>query len=168
MHQILVLMPNKCGLIWWWKVASTVWHLLTTAAAWPPLSCTGCSGQVQTSWTMCKESSRWRPHLTVSSLLCSFGFTEKGSSKLSQTAIGVYGNGFKSGSMRLGRDALIFTKNGGCQSVGLLSLTYLEKVKAQAVIVPIVSFNQQTNILHEENRPFFFFWGGGYPLFPLL
>lgn len=81
--------------------------------------------------------------------MSSFGFTEKGSGKASQQAIGVYGNGFKSGSMRLGRDALIFTKNGGCQTVGMLSQTYLENIKAQAVIVPIVPFNQQTNILHD-------------------
>ncbi|XP_045887114.1 MORC family CW-type zinc finger protein 3 isoform X2 [Micropterus dolomieu] len=79
--------------------------------------------------------------------MLSFGFTEKGSGKGSQQAIGVYGNGFKSGSMRLGRDALIFTKNGGCQTVGMLSQTYLENIKAQAVIVPIVPFNQQTKSL---------------------
>ncbi|TNN81901.1 MORC family CW-type zinc finger protein 4 [Liparis tanakae] len=82
--------------------------------------------------------------------MLSFGFTEKGSGKASLQAIGVYGNGFKSGSMRLGRDALIFTKNGGCQTVGMLSQTYLRNIKAQAVIVPIVPFNQQTNILHEQ------------------
>lgn len=82
--------------------------------------------------------------------MSSFGFTEKGSGKASHQAIGVYGNGFKSGSMRLGRDALIFTKNGGCQSVGMLSQTYLQNIKAQAVIVPIVPFNQQTNILREK------------------
>ncbi|XP_029917781.1 MORC family CW-type zinc finger protein 3 [Myripristis murdjan] len=79
--------------------------------------------------------------------MLSFGFTEKGSGKASQQAIGIYGNGFKSGSMRLGRDALIFTKNGGCQSVGMLSQTYLENIKAQAVIVPIVPFNQQNKQL---------------------
>ncbi|XP_068571017.1 MORC family CW-type zinc finger protein 3 isoform X1 [Cebidichthys violaceus] len=79
--------------------------------------------------------------------MLSFGFTEKGSGKASQQAIGVYGNGFKSGSMRLGRDALIFTKNGGCQTIGMLSQTYLENIKAQAVIVPIVPFNQQTKSL---------------------
>ncbi|XP_008278558.1 MORC family CW-type zinc finger protein 3 [Stegastes partitus] len=79
--------------------------------------------------------------------MLSFGFTEKGSGKASHQAIGVYGNGFKSGSMRLGRDALIFTKNGGCQTVGMLSQTYLENIKAQAVIVPIVPFNQQTKSL---------------------
>lgn len=81
--------------------------------------------------------------------MSSFGFTEKGSAKFSHQAIGVYGNGFKSGSMRLGRDALIFTKNGGCQTVGMLSQTFLENIKAQSVIVPIVPFNQQTNILSE-------------------
>uniref|UniRef100_A0A3Q2Q854 Morc S5 domain-containing protein n=1 Tax=Fundulus heteroclitus TaxID=8078 RepID=A0A3Q2Q854_FUNHE len=84
--------------------------------------------------------------------MLSFGFTEKGSGKASQQAIGLYGNGFKSGSMRLGRDALIFTKNGGCQTVGLLSQTYLQNIKAQAVIVPMVPFNQQTNILLKKNE----------------
>ncbi|KAM9849690.1 MORC family CW-type zinc finger protein 3 [Aulostomus maculatus] len=79
--------------------------------------------------------------------MLSFGFTDKGSGKASKQAIGVYGNGFKSGSMRLGRDVLVFTKNGGCQSVGMLSQTYLENIKAQAIIVPIVPFNQQTNSL---------------------
>uniref|UniRef100_A0A8C6U950 Zgc:152774 n=1 Tax=Neogobius melanostomus TaxID=47308 RepID=A0A8C6U950_9GOBI len=79
--------------------------------------------------------------------MLSFGFTDKGIGRTGVPAIGVYGNGFKSGSMRLGRDALIFTKNGGCQSVGMLSQTYLENIKAQSVIVPIVPFNQQTNIL---------------------
>ncbi|KAM9495103.1 uncharacterized protein Hap1MRO34_015402 isoform 2-T2 [Clarias gariepinus] len=49
--------------------------------------------------------------------------------------------------MRLGRDALIFTKNGGCQSVGMLSQTFLQAIKAQAVIVPIAPFNQQTKSL---------------------
>ncbi|XP_017572371.2 MORC family CW-type zinc finger protein 3 isoform X1 [Pygocentrus nattereri] len=79
--------------------------------------------------------------------MLSFGFTEKGSGKGTHQAIGVYGNGFKSGSMRLGRDALIFTKNGGCQSVGMLSQTFLQAIKAQAVIVPITPFNQQTKSL---------------------
>ncbi|XP_058264854.1 MORC family CW-type zinc finger protein 3 isoform X1 [Hemibagrus wyckioides] len=79
--------------------------------------------------------------------MLSFGFTEKGSGKGTHQAIGIYGNGFKSGSMRLGRDALIFTKNGGCQSVGMLSQTFLHAIKAQAVIVPIAPFNQQTKSL---------------------
>ncbi|XP_034739098.1 MORC family CW-type zinc finger protein 3 isoform X1 [Etheostoma cragini] len=95
--------------------------------------------------TFTDNGSGMTPHKLHKML--SFGFTEKGSGKASQQAIGVYGNGFKSGSMRLGRDALIFTKNGGCQTVGMLSQTYLENIKAQAVIVPIVPFNQQTKSL---------------------
>ncbi|XP_067103959.1 MORC family CW-type zinc finger protein 3 isoform X1 [Osmerus mordax] len=79
--------------------------------------------------------------------MLSFGLTEKGSGKGSHQAIGVYGNGFKSGSMRLGRDALIFTRNGGCQTVGMLSQSYLQAIRAQAVIVPMVPFNQQTKSL---------------------
>ncbi|KAG8509319.1 MORC family CW-type zinc finger protein 4 [Galemys pyrenaicus] len=78
--------------------------------------------------------------------MLSFGFTDKVIKK-SQCPIGVFGNGFKSGSMRLGKDALVFTKNGGTLTVGLLSQTYLECVQAQAVIVPIVPFSQQNNIL---------------------
>lgn len=92
--------------------------------------------------------------LCLSLYIYSFGFTEKGSGKGTHQAIGIYGNGFKSGSMRLGRDALIFTKNGGCQSVGMLSQTFLHAIKAQAVIVPIAPFNQQTNILYKQETYF--------------
>lgn len=57
--------------------------------------------------------------------------------------------------MRLGKDALVFTKNGGTLTVGLLSQTYLECVQAQAVIVPIVPFNQQNKkmIITEDSLP---------------
>ncbi|XP_038603999.1 LOW QUALITY PROTEIN: MORC family CW-type zinc finger protein 4 [Tachyglossus aculeatus] len=74
--------------------------------------------------------------------MLSFGFMDKVVKK-SHAPIEVYGSGFKSGSMRLGKDAVVFTKNGGALSVGLLSQTYLECVQPQAVIVPIVPFNQQ-------------------------
>ncbi|XP_049729109.1 MORC family CW-type zinc finger protein 4 isoform X2 [Elephas maximus indicus] len=86
--------------------------------------------------------------------MLSFGFTDKVIKK-SQCPIGVFGNGFKSGSMRLGKDALVFTKNGGTLTVGLLSQTYLECVQAQAVIVPIVPFSQQTKkmIITEDSLP---------------
>lgn len=76
----------------------------------------------------------------------SFGFTDKVEKK-SQCPIGVFGNGFKSGSMRLGKDTLVFTKNGCYLTVGLLSQSYLECIQAQAVIVPIVPFSEQSNIL---------------------
>ncbi|XP_053436671.1 MORC family CW-type zinc finger protein 4 isoform X2 [Nycticebus coucang] len=86
--------------------------------------------------------------------MLSFGFTDKVIRK-SQCPIGVFGNGFKSGSMRLGKDALVFTKNGGTLTVGLLSQTYLECVQAQAIIVPIVPFNQQDRkmIITEDSLP---------------
>ncbi|KAM5290106.1 MORC family CW-type zinc finger protein 4 [Glossophaga mutica] len=86
--------------------------------------------------------------------MLSFGFTDKAIKK-SQCPIGVFGNGFKSGSMRLGKDVLVFTKNGGTLTVGLLSQTYLEYVQAQAVIVPIVPFNQQNKkmIITEDSLP---------------
>ncbi|XP_034340591.1 MORC family CW-type zinc finger protein 4 [Arvicanthis niloticus] len=86
--------------------------------------------------------------------MLSFGFTDKVIKK-SQCPIGVFGNGFKSGSMRLGKDALVFTKNGSTLAVGLLSQTYLECIQAQAVIVPIVPFSQQSKkmIVTEDSLP---------------
>ena len=44
-----------------------------------------------------------------------FGFNTK-ESKNGRDAIGMYGNGFKSGSMRLGKDAMVFTKSSGNSS----------------------------------------------------
>ncbi|KAB0352771.1 hypothetical protein FD754_017628 [Muntiacus muntjak] len=86
--------------------------------------------------------------------MLSFGFIDRVIKK-SQCPIGVFGNGFKSGSMRLGKDALVFTKNRGTLTVGLLSQTYLECVQAQAVIVPIVPFNQKNKkmIITEDSLP---------------
>jgi hypothetical protein len=40
--------------------------------------------------------------------------------------------------MRLGRDALVFTKHKNSMSVGFLSQTFLEDIKATAVLVPMV------------------------------
>lgn len=53
----------------------------------------------------------------------SFGFTEKA---------------VKSGSMRLGKDAIIFTKTGRVLSVGLLSQTSMDYVHGETVIIPLV------------------------------
>ncbi|KAK2527166.1 hypothetical protein Q9233_008085 [Columba guinea] len=77
--------------------------------------------------------------------MLSFGFSEK-SVMNGRVPVGLYGNGFKSGSMRLGKDAIVFTKNGETMSVGLLSQTYLEVTKAEHVMVPIVTFNNQGQI----------------------
>lgn len=56
--------------------------------------------------------------------------------------IGMYGNGFKSGSMRLGKDAIVFSKSKHASCVGMLSQTYLEKIDAKQIIVPIVCFEE--------------------------
>lgn len=50
--------------------------------------------------------------------------------------IGKYGNGFKSGSMRVGKDAIIFTRDRdtGIMSIGLLSQTFLADIKATVFI----------------------------------
>ncbi|XP_049690723.1 MORC family CW-type zinc finger protein 3 isoform X2 [Accipiter gentilis] len=77
--------------------------------------------------------------------MLSFGFSEK-SVMNGRVPVGLYGNGFKSGSMRLGKDAIVFTKNGETMSVGLLSQTFLEVTKAEHVMVPIVTFNNERQI----------------------
>ncbi|KAM4905533.1 MORC family CW-type zinc finger protein 3 isoform 2-T2 [Sylvia borin] len=77
--------------------------------------------------------------------MLSFGFSEK-SVMNGRVPVGLYGNGFKSGSMRLGKDAIIFTKNGDTMSVGMLSQTFLEVTKAEHVMVPIVTFTNQRQV----------------------
>jgi len=61
--------------------------------------------------------------------------------------VGQYGNGFKSGSMRIGRDAVVFTKTENSMSVGMLSQTYLEAIDAETILVPIITWERITNIL---------------------
>ncbi|XP_056415584.1 LOW QUALITY PROTEIN: MORC family CW-type zinc finger protein 3 [Hyla sarda] len=77
--------------------------------------------------------------------MLSFGFSDKVAVQ-GHVPIGLYGNGFKSGSMRLGKDAIVLTKNDSGMHVGMLSQTYLEDIKAEHVIVPIISFNKQKQL----------------------
>ena len=67
-----------------------------------------------------------------------FGYNSK-AEEYGQT-IGKYGNGFKSGSMRLGLDALVFTKprGGTTKSCGFLSQTLLKDIDAKEVLTPMV------------------------------
>ncbi|KAI0529549.1 hypothetical protein KFK09_002101 [Dendrobium nobile] len=71
----------------------------------------------------------------------SFGF----SNKQSNSSIGQYGNGFKTSTMRLGPDVLVFSR--GCkersltQSVGILSYTFLRQTGCDDVLVPMVDYN---------------------------
>ncbi|XP_046701192.1 MORC family CW-type zinc finger protein 3-like isoform X2 [Silurus meridionalis] len=73
--------------------------------------------------------------------MLSFGFSDKKAVR-GHAPVGLYGNGFKSGSMRLGKDAIVFSRKANTMCVGLLSQTYLEKTGAQHVIVPIVMFTK--------------------------
>ncbi|CAA7035757.1 unnamed protein product [Microthlaspi erraticum] len=67
------------------------------------------------------------------------------SSKKSNTTIGQYGNGFKTSTMRLGADAIVFSRSirGGksTQSVGLLSYTFLRITGQDEVIVPMIDMD---------------------------
>lgn len=50
--------------------------------------------------------------------------------------------------MRLGRDVIVFSKSKDSRCVGMLSQTYLEKINAEQIIVPIVCFKGKDNILY--------------------
>ncbi|MCD7455970.1 hypothetical protein HAX54_030303 [Datura stramonium] len=73
----------------------------------------------------------------------SLGYSAK--SKLANT-IGQYGNGFKTSSMRLGADVIVFSRcQGGngirpTQSVGMLSYTFLRSTGKEDIIVPMIDF----------------------------
>ncbi|KAK8694669.1 hypothetical protein V6N13_072216 [Hibiscus sabdariffa] len=67
------------------------------------------------------------------------------SSKKSNTTIGQYGNGFKTSTMRLGADVIVFSRSNRAsketQSVGLLSYTFLRRTGQDDVIVPMIDFD---------------------------
>nr|XP_010312871.1 protein MICRORCHIDIA 6-like [Solanum lycopersicum]XP_010312872.1 protein MICRORCHIDIA 6-like [Solanum lycopersicum] len=70
----------------------------------------------------------------------SFGFSDKKSA----STIGQYGNGFKTSSMRLGADVIVFSrckKNRKLtQSIGLLSQTFLTRAGLDKIVVPLLDF----------------------------
>ncbi|XP_066563116.1 MORC family CW-type zinc finger protein 3 [Amia ocellicauda] len=83
--------------------------------------------------------------------MLSFGFSDKQTIN-GHVPVGLYGNGFKSGSMRLGRDAIVFTKNGTTMCVGLLSQTYLENIKAEHIVVPIITYCQKSRRINDQGK----------------
>ncbi|KAH3882973.1 hypothetical protein DPMN_006920, partial [Dreissena polymorpha] len=70
--------------------------------------------------------------------IITFGRSNKRS--MDDHLIGMYGNGLKSGSMRIGNDMIIFTKKGDSQTCLFLSRTFHEDEKIDEVIVPLPSF----------------------------
>lgn len=74
----------------------------------------------------------------------SFGFSDK----KSKSAIGQYGNGFKTSSMRLGADVIVFSRHNKrklTQSVGLLSYTFLRQTCHDRIVVPVVDYEFNTS-----------------------
>ncbi|KAJ8246680.1 hypothetical protein GJAV_G00254220 [Gymnothorax javanicus] len=65
--------------------------------------------------------------------------------------VGQYGNGFKSGSMRLGKDVIVFSKTRDTMSVGLLSQTYRKTNQDKHKLVPIAILRKEgdTHILSQ-------------------
>lgn len=76
----------------------------------------------------------------------SLGYSAK--SKLANM-IGQYGNGFKTSTMRLGADVIVFSRcRGGkgkssTQSIGLLSYTFLQSTGQEDIVVPMVDYEIQ-------------------------
>ncbi|CAL9708316.1 unnamed protein product [Knipowitschia caucasica] len=71
-----------------------------------------------------------------------FGKSNKRSTESSQ--IGQYGNGLKSGSMRIGKDFILFTKKGTTLTCLFLSRTFHEEEGLDEVIVPLPSWDCKT------------------------
>ncbi|KFK26706.1 hypothetical protein AALP_AA8G282800 [Arabis alpina] len=75
----------------------------------------------------------------------SLGYSAK--SKLANT-IGQYGNGFKTSTMRLGADAIVFSRCRGkdgksfTQSIGLLSYTFLTSTGKEDIVVPMLDYER--------------------------
>uniref|UniRef100_A0A8C5TXD3 MORC family CW-type zinc finger 2 n=1 Tax=Malurus cyaneus samueli TaxID=2593467 RepID=A0A8C5TXD3_9PASS len=60
------------------------------------------------------------------------------------TQIGQYGNGLKSGSMRIGKDFILFTKKDNTMTCLLLSRTFHEEEGIDEVIVPLPTWNSRS------------------------
>ncbi|KAM9486593.1 uncharacterized protein Hap1MRO34_006569 [Clarias gariepinus] len=84
--------------------------------------------------------------------MLSFGFSIKQAESQTEShePVGQYGNGFKSGSMRLGKDVIVFSKKDGIMCVGLLSQTYLEM--KEYVVLPIVEFTHTGQNIQPEPK----------------
>ncbi|KAF0917365.1 hypothetical protein E2562_017823 [Oryza meyeriana var. granulata] len=70
----------------------------------------------------------------------SFGFSKKSGN----SSIGQYGNGFKTSTMRLGADVIVFscTQDNSrlTRSIGLLSYTFLTRTGCDDIFVPVVDY----------------------------
>ncbi|CAI9767378.1 unnamed protein product [Fraxinus pennsylvanica] len=85
----------------------------------------------------------------------SLGYSVK--SKMVDT-IGQYGNGFKTSTMRLGADVIVFSRcfGGGekrpTQSIGLLSYTFLRSTGKEDIVVPMLDYERRGQEWHKIIR----------------
>ncbi|XP_077227402.1 protein MICRORCHIDIA 7-like [Tasmannia lanceolata] len=76
----------------------------------------------------------------------SLGYSAK--SKIANT-IGQYGNGFKTSTMRLGADVIVFSRCHGkdgkssTQSIGMLSYTFLRSTGKEDIVVPMLDYMKE-------------------------
>ncbi|XP_068767400.1 ATPase MORC2 isoform X3 [Struthio camelus] len=68
------------------------------------------------------------------------------------TQIGQYGNGLKSGSMRIGKDFILFTKKDNTMTCLFLSRTFHEEEGIDEVIVPLPTWNTRSREPVTDNR----------------
>ncbi|KAL1765848.1 MORC family CW-type zinc finger protein 2B [Sigmodon hispidus] len=71
-------------------------------------------------------------------------FGKSGKRTPESTQIGRYGNGLKSGSMRIGKDFILFTKKEDTMSCLFLSRTFHEEEGIDEVIVPLPTWHTKT------------------------
>ncbi|WOL00928.1 protein MICRORCHIDIA 7-like [Canna indica] len=75
----------------------------------------------------------------------SLGYSSK--SRIANT-IGQYGNGFKTSTMRLGADVIVFSRSRGkegkrpTQSIGMLSYTFLRSTGKEDIVVPMLDYEK--------------------------
>ena len=72
--------------------------------------------------------------------MLSFGFSDK---EHKAGNVGRFGIGFKSGSMRLAKDALIFTKRDGHAHVAFLSQSFLDDAELDDILIPMFSWRME-------------------------
>ncbi|XP_010556113.1 PREDICTED: protein MICRORCHIDIA 5 [Tarenaya hassleriana] len=82
----------------------------------------------------------------------SFGYSGK---RKQANTIGQYGNGLKTSTMRLGADAIVFSRCRGndgrnsTQSIAMLSSTYLRETRQEDIVVPLIDFERIGNKWNE-------------------
>ncbi|XP_039069307.1 protein MICRORCHIDIA 4-like [Hibiscus syriacus] len=87
----------------------------------------------------------------------SLGYSSK--SKMANT-IGQYGNGFKTSTMRLGADVIVFSQShrtdgkSPTRSIGVLSYTFLTETGKEDIVVPIIDYEKRGQSWTKMTRSF--------------